>query len=103
MGRLLSSEDFEMGGGGTIAITTANAYTAKRLYMLRVDADCVFAADGIKINGASTDVRTSYLDSEGATVAAGTWIVAGGENYFSAIDLASGKVTGFKLPDSLQV
>lgn len=101
MSRLLSSEDFEQGGGGTIAITTGTAYSAKRMYMLRVDVDCVF--DNIEINGAAVNVRTTYLDSAGATIAAGTWIIAGGENFFSKIDLASGKVTGFKLPDSLQV
>lgn len=100
MSYLLSSEEFEKGGGGTIAITTGTAYSTKKLYMLRVDADAVF--DNLEINGAAVNVRTSYLDSAGATVSAGTWIIAGEENYFSKVDLASGKVTGFKLPSNLQ-
>lgn len=100
MSRILTIEDFSQGGGGTIAITTATAYTDKKLYMLRVDADCVF--DEIEINGESADVRTNYIDSAGATIPAGAWIVAGGTNYFSKIDLGSGKVTGFKLPNEFQ-
>ena len=100
MAQLLNDSEFAKGGGGTIAITGTTAYTSKRLYMLRVDADCVF--DHIKINGGSSDVRTTYLDTAGATISAGTWIVAGDGNYFSSIDLASGKVTGFKLPENMQ-
>jgi hypothetical protein len=100
MSYLLSEQDFNMGGGGTFAITTGAAVPSFGFYMLRVDADAVF--DELEINGNGADVRTAYLDSAGATIAAGTWIVAGETNYFSNVDLASGKVTGFKVPSNLQ-
>ena len=101
MANLLTEQQFNMGGRGTYTIvsTTEREIDA---YMIRVDSDAVFSRIEIN-NDTTTDVRTTYLDTAGGTIPAGTILIAGESNWFSAITLTSGVVTLFRVPSSYNV
>lgn len=78
------------GINGTYTIAGVGAVT-KDAISIYVSTDTVFA--NLEINGVVADVRTTYFDSAGATIKAGTLLTCGNTNKFSKIQLTSGQVT----------